>query len=84
MIMIRCKIRNKNKEDHGTSTVYFHLSNRDFLISISDLNMQFISDIIINAQMYKSAIAGQTAGPNRLKFFEGTLEHPGGNIGKKI
>ena len=29
-------------------------------------------------------IAGQTAGPNGLTFFEGTHEYPGGNIGKKI
>ena len=28
-----------------------------------------------------SAIAGQTAGPNGLTFFEGTLEYPRGNIG---
>ena len=28
------------------------------------------------------AIAGQTAGPNKLNYFVGTLEFPGGNIGK--
>ena len=28
-------------------------------------------------------MAGQTAGPNGLKFFEGTQGYPGGNIGQK-
>ena len=28
--------------------------------------------------IYRSAIAGQTNGPNGLKFFEETLEYPGG------
>ena len=31
-----------------------------------------------------SAIAGQTAGPNGLKFFEGTLEHRQSKIGNLI
>ena len=30
------------------------------------------------------AIADQTAGPNRRKFFEGTLHYPGGLLTKKI
>ena len=31
--------------------------------------------------IYLFAIAGQTAGPNCLNIFEGTLEYPGGTIG---
>ena len=30
------------------------------------------------------AITGQTAGPNGLKFFEGTIEYPGITKAKKI
>jgi len=32
----------------------------------------------INLFVYMSAIAGQTAGPNGLTFFEGTFEYPKG------
>ena len=32
------------------------------------------------AHINMSAIAGQTAGPNGLTFFEGTHEYPGGNV----
>ena len=31
-----------------------------------------------------SVIAGQTAGPNWMTFFEGTHGYPGGDIGKKF
>ena len=33
--------------------------------------------------IYMSAIASQMAGPNGLNIFEGTLEYPGGKIGRK-
>jgi len=31
----------------------------------------------LRSYLYMSAIAGQTAGPNGRKLFEGTLEYPG-------
>ena len=36
--------------------------------------------VCIYIYIYRSAIAGQTNGPNGLKFFEETLEYHGGSI----
>ena len=47
-------------------------------LAFQPLNLIYIINLI--AHIYMSAVAGQTAGPNWLTFFEGTQGYPGGNI----
>ena len=42
------------------------------------------ANIFVCIFVYMLDLAGQTAEPNWLKLFEGTLGYPGGNIGVKF
>ena len=43
-------------------------------------NIIYIIKLFAQIHVYMSAIAGQTGGPNGLKFFEGTYGYPKGKI----
>ena len=47
-------------------------------------SLNYLYNKAICSYIYMSVIAGQTAGPKGLTFFEGTHGYPGGNVGKLI
>ena len=70
--------------------INFYLEKHLSLILINSMDkivfiyiIKLFAYMFIYLYIYMSAIAGQTAGPNGLTFFERTLKYSGGNKGYK-